>query len=120
MASTKVLTTIQNLTIGLGTTSVSSGLDLQDGYGATCDIKITNGGTGPTVACQVQLEVSEDDSEYFDFGGPLLGSTGNNAVSSWGGVDIPLSTQYVRASSGSNTGQSVTLRIDVSETTAIS
>ena len=120
MASTKALTTLQNLTIGLGTTSVSSSLDLTNGYGATVDIKITNGATGPTAACQVQLEVSENDSDFYDFGGPLLGSTSNDAVTSWGGIAIPMATQYIRTSSGSNTAQSVTLRIDASETTAIS
>ena len=122
MAATKTLTVIHNnvtLTASAADTT-SSAVNLTDGYGAVIDVKLTNGGTGPTVPAQTQIEVSEDGSNWYEFGGPLIGSTGNSAVVSYGGVEIPPSIQYVRTVSGSNTGQDVTLRVECSELSALS
>lgn len=121
MASTKTTTVDSNnvtLTAGAGDTT-SSGVDLQDGYSATAFVKLTNGGTGPTVAAQVQIEVSPDNSNWYRLGGPLAGSTANSAVSSWA-VPIPQDAKYVRTVAGSNTVQNVTLRVEVVETSALS
>lgn len=122
MATTKAVTAIWSgttLTASAGDTT-SSAVNLTDGYGATLNIKITNGATGPTVAAQVQIQFSEDNSEYYNHGGPLVAGTGNSEVTSWAGIVVPLSTQYVRLVAGSNTGQNVTVDSDLSETTAIS
>ena len=122
MASTKAHTAMESsltLTAGAGD-DTGTAVDLTDGYGATINVKLTNGGTGPTIAAQVQIQVSEDNSEWYDFGGALVGSTGNSAVRSWGGIEIPFGTQYVRTVQGSNTDQNVTCDIDLSEVTAIS
>jgi hypothetical protein len=119
--STKTRTAIwtaQSLTAGAGNTT-SSAVDLADGYGAALNIKLTNGATGPTVAAQVQIEVSNDNSSWFKHGGPLVGATGNNAVSEWGGIEIPIGVKYLRLVAGSNTGQAVTVDADISEVTAI-
>ncbi len=97
--------------------ATSSSVNLTDSRGAVCDIKLTNGATGPTIPAQVQVEVSEDDSNYYAFGGPLKGNTDNNGIESWGGIAIPASARHVRFVSGSNTGQDVTMRIGVSEIT---
>ncbi len=121
MASTKVVTAIWSgttLTAGAGDTT-SSAVTLDDGYGAALGIKITNGGTGPTLAAQVQIETSQDNSEWFKFGGPLVGTTENSEVSSWGGIEIPIGVEYLRLVGGSNTGQNVTVDADVSEVAAI-
>ena len=121
MASTKTFTAIwnsQTLTAGAGDTT-SSAQTIDDGYGAALHIKLTNGGTGPTVAAQVQIEVSGDNSEWYEFGGPLVGSTANSAVVSWGGIEIPIGVEYLRLVAGSNTGQNVTVDADISEVTAV-
>lgn len=122
MASTKAVTVAHNdvsLTAGAADTT-SSAVNLADGYGATIFVKLTNGGTGPTVAAQVQIEVSADNSNWFKMGGALVGSTANSAVVSWGGIRVEPGVQYVRFVSGSNTGQAVTVRAEVSEVTALS
>lgn len=120
MASIKTKTTIHNavtLTAGAAN-NTSSSVSLTTGYGAVVNIKLTNGATGPTVAAQSQVQISQDDSKWFDFGGALVGDTANSAVRSWS-VDIPIGAQYVRTVSGSNTGQNVTIDVDVSNVTGI-
>jgi hypothetical protein len=121
MASTKGLTAIwssQTLTASAGDTT-SSAVVLDDGYGAAVSIKLTNGATGPTIAAQVQIQVSQDNSEWYDFGGPLVGDTANSAVVSWGGIEVPIGVEYLRLVAGSNTGQNVTVDADISEVTAL-
>lgn len=121
MASTKAVTAVfnaQTLTAGAADTT-SSVVTLDDGYGASLHIKLTNGATGPTVAAQVQIQVSADNSEWYDFGGALIGSTTNSEVVSWGGIEIPIGVEYIRLVAGSNTGQNVTVDADISEVTAV-
>lgn len=122
MASTKAVTAIwsgQNLVAGAGDTT-SSAVTLDDGYGAGLHIKLTNGATGPTIAAQVQIETSADNSEWYDLGGPLVGGTGNSGVRSWGGIEIPIGVEYIRVVAGSNTDQNVVVDADISEVTAVS
>ena len=121
MASTKTVTVLHNnvtLTAGAGDTT-SSAWDLADGFGGMLHVKITNGATGPTVAAKVQIQVSPDDSNYYNFGAALYGSITNNAISSYS-VEIPIGVKYVKTVSGSNTGQNVTLRVEGVEVTALS
>lgn len=121
MASTKVVTVLADsvtLTAGAANTT-SSVVTLDDGYGAALHIQLTNGGTGPTVPAQVQIQVSADNSVFYNFGGVLKGSTTSSAVTSWGGIEIPIGVEYLRIVSGSNTGQNVTLDADISEVTVV-
>lgn len=121
MATTKAVTAIWSsttLTAGAADTT-SSAVDLSDGYGAQVHIKLSNGATGPTVAAQVQIQFSADNSEYYNYGGALIGSTSNNAVSSWS-VEVPIGVEYLKLVAGSNTGQDVTVDSDISEVTAVS
>lgn len=121
MATTKAVTAIWSgttLTAGAGDTTATA-VTLDDGYGAALHVKLTNGATGPTVAAQVQIQVSADNTEWFNFGGALVGSTTNSAVSQWGGIDIPIGVEYLRLVAGSNTGQNVTVDADISEVTAV-
>ncbi len=121
MPTTKVVTVLANnvtLTAGAGdTTSPLATVD--DGYGATLHVKLTNGATGPTIPAQVQVQVSADNAEWYDLGGALVGATGNNAVSDWGGIPIGIGVEYVQLVSGSNTAQDVTLDSDLTEVTAV-
>ena len=120
MASTKTDTSIwssQTLTAGAGD-STSSAVNLTDGYGASLNIMLTNGATGPTVAAQVEINVSNDGTNYYELT-TVQGATSNSAVSEWGGIDIAMPIQYVKLIAGSNTGQNVTVDADISEVTAI-
>ena len=120
MATTKVMTEIWSattLTAAAGDTT-SAAITLDDGYGAFVSIKLTNGATGPTVAAQVQIQTSQDGTVYFNYGGPLVGSLVNAAVTSWS-VEIPIGVEYLKLVAGSNTGQNVTVDADISEVTAV-
>jgi len=122
VAATKVRTSIASgvtMTAGAGNVT-SSAVDLSTGYGAQLDIQITNGATGPTIAGQVQIQVANDvaGTLFVNFGGPLVGSTANSAVTSWS-VDLPIGVTRVRIVSGSNTVQNCTLDADISNVTGI-
>lgn len=121
MAATKANTSIwsaQTLTAGAADTT-SSAVDLTDGYGASLNIKITNGATGPTLGAECQIEVSGDGTVYCRYGGPLIAGTVNAGVYSWGGIDIPIGVRYVRLVAGRNTGQNVTIDADITEVTQV-
>jgi len=120
MATTKTTTAMENatlLTAGAGD-DIGTSVPLTDGFGASIYIKLTNGATGPTVPAEVQVQVSADDSEWFNFGGPLIGNTDNLGVVSWS-IEVPIGISYIRTVQGSNTGQNVTVDIDLVEVTAV-
>jgi len=121
MATTKVVTVLDNgVTLTAGAADHTSSVwTLDDGYGAELMIKITNGGTGPTIAAQAQIQVSPDNSNWYDFGGPVVGSVTLSVVTSWA-INIPIGVEYLKVVSGSNTGQDVVIRVEGSEVTAIS
>jgi len=123
MATTKAVTAIfssETFTAGSAHAD-SSVVTLDDGYGASLHVKITNGATGPTVALTLQIWVSADNSEWYKFGGELSGTTTNSDIVSWGGIEIPAGVEYLKiAPATTNTGQNVTVDADISEITAIS
>ena len=97
-----------------GATTTSDPVDLRAAYEATISIKNTNGATGPTVAATIQIQVSEDNSEWYNYGGALQATLGNNIVTSWGAIPIPAAVNYVRLVGSTNTGQTVQLDADIS------
>lgn len=100
-----------------GTTNGAS-VDLRTAYGARFTGKITNGATGPTLGCQVRLQLSADGTNWFDKGGPQVCATGNAAVTPFTfGVDI--NGYYARLVADSNTDEDVTLDAFVIVTTGI-
>ncbi|MCE9546917.1 MAG: hypothetical protein K8T25_15690 [Planctomycetia bacterium] len=123
--ATKSRTSINSgttMTAGAGDVS-GTAVDLSASYGAQLDIKLTNGGTGPTVAAQTQIQVAADYNAgsptlWTNFGGPLVGSTANSGTASWS-VQIPFGPAAIRLVTGSNTGQNVTLDADISIVTAM-
>ncbi len=121
MAATKAVTAIFSAEdFTTGGHADSSAINLDDGYGAQLGVKVTNGATGPTVALSLQIEVSQDGTEYYNFGGPLASATGNSIVTSWS-IDIPIGVEYVKLSeSVTPTGQTVVVDSDISEVTAVS
>lgn len=121
MSATKTRTSIWSgttLTAGAGNTT-SSAVDISTGYGAVLNIKLTNGATGPTLPAQVQIQVSNDNTTFWNYGGPLQGGVANSGVSSWGGIELPIGTKYVQLVAGSNTGQNVTVDADISNVAAV-
>lgn len=121
MSTTKVVTVLDNdVTLTAGEADHdSSAADLQDGYGALLQIKVTNGATGPTLAAQAQIQTSPDNTNWYKFGGALIATLGNGIITSWG-IPIPIGVKYLKVTSGSNTGQNVTIRVSVTEVTEVS
>lgn len=101
-APTKKHTEIWNgytLTAGTGVNR-SSVIDLSTSYGA--DLIITlNGGAGDTAEPNWQFEVSPDNSNWYNFGGKILGF-GQFSGGAWGNwsqsysIHLPMGVPYVR------------------------
>jgi len=121
MATTKAVTVLDNnTTLTAGAADHASSIwTLDDGYGAELYVKFTNGSTGPTVAAEAQVWASPDNSNWYEFGGVIQGTTTNSDVVSWS-MQIPIGVEYIKVVSGSNTDQNVTIRVEGSEVTAIS
>jgi hypothetical protein len=120
MATTKVVSVLDNdvtLTAAAGD-HTSTVWTIDDGYGGELYIKITNGGTGPTIAAEAQIWHSPDNSNYYEFGGPIVGTTGNSEVVSHT-LNTPVGAKYLKVVSGSNTGQNVTIRVEGTEVTVV-
>lgn len=124
MALTKSRTSIwagQTLTAGAGDTD-GGWNDLSGSYDTTVNIKITNGGTGPTDPAQVQVIVAND----YNAGSPnepteyavYEAGTANSEDYDWV-VHLPAPIQAFKLVAGSNTGQDVTIDADYSEVTAL-
>lgn len=121
MASTKVVSVLDNdvtLTAAAGD-HTSSVWTIDDGYGGTLYIKITNGGTGPTIAAEAQVQASPDNSNWYNYGGALKSTLGNGVITPWP-INIEAGIEYIRVVSGSNTGQDVVIRVEGTEITALS
>ena len=91
--------------------------DLVDGYGAKVLIKITNGGTGPTLPADVTIERSFDNSNWYA-DGALVGDSVNSSVTSWQ-IPLDIEDKYIRVLAGGNTGQDVTCRVEIAEVSRI-
>lgn len=93
-----------------GSADVACGkVSLAGSYGAVVGGKILNGATGPTVAGQVQIQVSYDKSgsSFYSYGGAIVGTTGNDDPTPFGPIEFPMGVQWVRAVIGSNTDEAV-------------
>lgn len=121
MASTKNTTVMYNNTnlVANAAATAATAVDLQDGYGATLHIKITNGGTGPTVTTYCSITVSADNTNFYEFGRPVYAALGNGVVTGWGGIDIPVGVKYLNLSAGGNTVQNTVIRAEITEVTAV-
>jgi hypothetical protein len=122
MALTKSRASIwsgQTLTAGAGDTTAST-IDATGFYGSQINIKITNGGTGPTVAAQVQIRVANDAAATLvtNFGGAFVGGVTNSGVY-YASIEIPIGVGAIILVAGSNTGQNVTVDADIGKVTAV-
>jgi hypothetical protein len=115
--------------IAAGTAAPPSGtnstwIDLSGTFESQIDLRMTNGGTGPTVALSVVVQVANDYNAGAPtlptfFGGALVGGVTNSEIDYFS-VTIPIGTAAVRLCAGGNTGQAVTVDADISRVTAIS
>lgn len=121
MAITKTRTSLwsaQSLTAAAGNTN-SSWIDLSAVDEAQVNFQLTNGGTGPTIAAQVQIQVANNYNAgsptlAVNYGGAFVGSVTASAVSSWSVPLVGEGIAAVRLVAGSNTGQAVTVDADIS------
>lgn len=115
---TKNARTIQaSATNTAGSTTTGTAIDLTTASGGVVGFKITNGATGPTVACSATLQYSRDNfSTSWDAAVATAGIS-NNAVFS-GAWNIPIGVMYCRVVFSGNTAQSVTVEAYLMEATA--
>lgn len=125
MAATKTYTSPTTFGVnGITATTTSSWVDLSGGYGATVNLSIVNGATGPTTAGQFQVQVADNYNAgsptlIVNFGGPLVGSTANSGSASWP-VEIPIGIEAVRVVyTAASTPADSTATADVSNVTGI-
>jgi hypothetical protein len=120
MAATKTgaaLVTSQSCAAATAVNGITGTKDLTTAYGATVTARVTNGGTGPTVACQVNLDISTDNSTWRNFAiatAPTTASAVTDFV-----FQIPETVNYCRLGFGGNTAQAVTVESYVHTLTAI-
>lgn len=120
MAATKTAKTFQSSASNTsGSTTTGSTVSLTTSYGCFMTAKITNGATGPTVACDFVVEVSNDNfssdtKEIFR----ATASIGNNDVNYFT-FELPASVMYARSKFTGNTGQTVTVECSGHELTTV-
>lgn len=88
-------------------TTTGSGVDLTTSFGVVVMLKVTNGGTGPTIACDMIVQISRDNTNWIEFA-RRTASAANSAESVFN-VEIPASVLYARTVFSGNTAQDVTV-----------
>lgn len=119
MAATKNLRTIiaAGTSNTAGSTTTGTAVDLTTAYGGVVTIKITNGGTGPTIGASAKVYVSGDNTNYKLFT-QVTGDNVNSSVTEFA-VEIPPPVMYVRVDITGNTAQAVTCEAFLQELTTI-
>lgn len=116
---TKTLRTlVASTSNSAGGTTTGTGFDIRTAFGGLLVGRVTNGGTGPTLPCEMLVDVSHDNSTWFQFSRQIA-QLGNSVVADLE-VEVPYSTMYVRVRFTGNTGQAVTVEAYLHETTSIS
>lgn len=116
--SVKTFRTLQaSATNAAAATTTSSTWTLTTALGGLLTTKITNGGTGPTVACTVTVNVSGDGSAWKYFAAATAGTTAS-AVFEFP-VEIPPGAMYVQVVFSGNTAQGVSVEAFGQELTSI-
>lgn len=98
---------IASTSVAAGGSNTGTALDVRAGFGMMVTARVTNGSTGPTIACTFKLEISNDNTNFRTFV-EATAQTGNNVVTSWA-IDVPATVMYIRAAFSGHTGQAVTV-----------
>jgi uncharacterized membrane protein len=120
MAATKVGSTLVASvasTAGSALNAQAGSKDLTTAYGAVITAKVTNGATGPTIACVVEIDYSVDGTTW-KIAQQVTASLGNSVVATFV-FEIPVKVMWVRIGFGGNTGQAVTVEAQIHVVTAI-
>lgn len=119
MAKTVARSAVQaSATNTAGSTATSSYVDISADYDVEIVGKITNGGTGPTIACSVYVEVADSSSADPIRIGAAVGSVTASAVTHFR-INVPRGSAKVRTVFTGNTGQSVTVEAHADRVTAL-
>ncbi len=100
-----------------GSTATGTAFDVTTAFGGLITIKITNGGTGPTVPATAYVYVSGDNSN-FKLLTSFTHSSTNSAVGEFS-CELPAAAMYVRVDVTGNTAQAVTCEAFMQELTDI-
>lgn len=107
-AATKTSRTLQaSASNAAGGTTTATAWNLTTALGGTVQGRITNGGTGPTIACTMTINVSTDNSTWRTFFQATAGTTASTAYDFV--VDLPMPVMYCQVVFTGNTAQSVTV-----------
>ena len=107
MASKTNATIQSSASNAAGGTTTGTGIDLRQSTDAAVTAKITNGATGPTVACNAICQISPDNSTWYEWARGT-GGLANNGVYVYG-WRVPRAFAYARVQFSGNTGQAVTV-----------
>ena len=99
-------TLIASSTLAVAGTSTAT-WDLRTCLGGVATVRVTNGGTGPTIAPTVTVNISTDGSTWRKLTAQQS-DTGNSVVTDMV-FDLPAAALYAQISITGNTGQSVTV-----------
>lgn len=119
MAATKTLRTIiaASTSNAAAATTTGTAIDITTKYGGFLTAKLTNGGTGPTVAANAYIYTSGDNTN-FKLWQKLLGDIVASSVNEWG-IDVPPGVMYIRVDVKDNTAQAVTCEAFLQELTTV-
>jgi hypothetical protein len=116
--ATKTARTFQASTTNTAAgTTTGTGVNLTTALGCTITAKITNGATGPTLACSVEVQISNNGTDWKRFA-ISRAALGNNAVSEFV-FDLPAPVMHARTVFTGNTGQDVTVEAFGHELTSV-
>lgn len=121
MALTKAYTAA----VGSGTSntagSTTNSSTLTIGYGISIVAKVTNGGTGPTVGCDVIIQVSHDGATWQEWDRRTAGVTASTTYTFAFRLGIGDGGDWLdaRVQFSGNTAQTVTVQADAESTTSL-
>jgi hypothetical protein len=84
--------------------------------GSVWTLHFVNGGTGPTIGCSAQIDISYDGTAWRQYGGIITAPTTNSAVLDVA-VEIPPPVLHTRVTFFGNTGQAVTVSAEIENIT---
>lgn len=97
---------------------ISSAIDCTGNYQTTIHGKVTNGATGPTIGCTVNVYCSRDNYTNPYLFASITAGTTNSGVYPFTFI-LPDGTSYAKIGFGGNTAQAVTVVADTMTITAI-
>lgn len=118
-SATKAARAVQaSATNTAGSTTTGAAVNNTTALGATLTAKCVNGATGPTLGCRFRVQVSNDNSTWYDWSAETAPVT-NSLTHFYQPVILPPDIMYYRSVFDSNTGQSTTVQCDAAELSSI-